>query len=34
MIINCAHYQDGRRIDEGGVPLEEAAARAAEGGFV
>ena len=34
MIIDCAHYQDGRRIDEGGVPLEEAAARAAEGGFV
>jgi magnesium transporter len=34
MIIDCAHYQDGRRIDEGGVPLEEAAARTAGGGFV
>jgi magnesium transporter len=34
MIIDCAHYQDGRRTDEGPVPLEEAAARAAQGGFV
>jgi magnesium transporter len=34
MIIDCAHYQDGRRRDEGGMPLEEAAARRAEGGFV
>jgi magnesium transporter len=34
MIIDCAHYQDGRRQDEGGVSLEEAAARRAEGGFV
>ena len=34
MIIDCAHYQDGRRRDEGEVPLEEAAARRDEGGFV
>ena len=34
MIIDCAHYQDGRRRDEGPVPLQEAAARPAEGGFV
>jgi magnesium transporter len=34
MIIDCAHYQDGRRTDEAAVPLEEAAARAAQGGFV
>src|SRR5262245_13245634 len=34
MIIDCAHYQDGHRTDEGAVPLEEAAARTAEGGFV
>ena len=34
MIIDCAHYQDGRRSDEGAVSLEEAAARCAEGGFV
>ncbi len=34
MIVDCAHYQDGRRTDEGPVPLEEAAARAAQGGFV
>jgi magnesium transporter len=34
MIIDCAHYQDGRRSDEGAVPLEEAAARCGEGGFV
>jgi magnesium transporter len=34
MIIDCAHYQDGRRTDEKGVPLEEVAARRAEGGFV
>jgi hypothetical protein len=27
MIIDCAHYQDGRRRDEGAMPLEEAAAR-------
>ena len=34
MIIDCAHYQDGRRLDEGPVPLEEAAARRVQGGFV
>ena len=34
MIIDCAHYQDGHRTDESPVPLEEAAARAAQGGFV
>jgi magnesium transporter len=34
MIIDCAHYQDGRRSDERGTPLEEVAARRAEGGFV
>ena len=34
MIIDCAHYQDGRRRDEGPVPLDEAAARCREGGFV
>jgi magnesium transporter len=34
MIIDCAHYQDGRRQGEGPVPLEEAAARCEQGGFV
>jgi magnesium transporter len=34
MIIDCAHYQDGVRRDEGAVALEEAAARTGEGGFV
>jgi magnesium transporter len=34
VIIDCAHYQDGRRLDEGAVPLEEAAARCGQGGFV
>jgi magnesium transporter len=34
MIIDCAHYLDGRRRDEGPVPLEEAAARCVQGGFV
>jgi magnesium transporter len=34
MIIDCAHYQDGRRQGEGPVPLEEAAARCRQGGFV
>src|SRR5260370_41074515 len=33
MIIDCAHYQDGRRLDEGAVPLQEAAARRGQGGF-
>jgi len=34
MIIDCAHYQDGHRRDQGAVPLEEAAARCGQGGFV
>jgi magnesium transporter len=34
MIIDCAHYQDGRRQEEGPVSLEEAADRRAEDGFV
>src|SRR4249919_3148751 len=34
MIIDCAHYQDGHRRDEGAVPLAEAAARCGQGGFV
>ena len=34
MIIDCAHYRDGRRQDVGPVPVEEAAARRTEGGFV
>jgi magnesium transporter len=34
MIIDCAHYRDGRRQHEGPLPLEEAAARCREGGFV
>jgi magnesium transporter len=34
MIIDCAHYRDGRRQHEGPMPLEEAAARCGQGGFV
>ena len=34
MIIDCAHYRDGRRQHEGPLQLEEAAARCSEGGFV
>lgn len=34
MIIDCAHYQDGHRRGDGPLPLPEAAARRAEGGFV
>jgi len=34
MIIDCAHYKDGHRRDEGAVPLEEAATRTTQGGFV
>jgi magnesium transporter len=34
MIVDCAHYQDGHRTVEGMVPLEETAARRADGGFV
>jgi magnesium transporter len=34
VIIDCAHYRDGRRQGEGLVSLEEAAARCGQGGFV
>jgi magnesium transporter len=34
MIVDCAHYKDGHRSDDGPVSLEEAAARRDEGGFV
>jgi len=34
MIVDCAHYQDGRRCDEGTVSVQEAAARCGQGGFV
>lgn len=34
MIVDCAHYKDGQRTEEGMVPLEETAARLADGGFV
>jgi magnesium transporter len=34
MIIDFAYYQDGRRRDQGAVPLAEAAARSRQGGFV
>lgn len=34
MIIDCAHYQDGHRHGVGPVPLEEAAGRSGDGGFV
>ena len=34
MIVDCAHYQDGRRRDDGPVSLEEAASRCGQGGFV
>jgi len=34
MIIDCAHYQNGRRHGAGPVSLEEAAARCGQGGFV
>ena len=34
MIVDCAHYQDGHRRDEGAVPLQEAATRCGQGGFV
>jgi Mg2+ and Co2+ transporter CorA len=34
MIIDCAHYKDGRRHGKGPMSLEEAATRRAEGGFV
>jgi magnesium transporter len=34
MIIDCVHYKDGHRRDDALLPLPEAAARRAEGGFV
>ena len=34
MIVDCAYYLDGRRSDEGPMSLQEAAARAGQGGFV
>jgi magnesium transporter len=34
MIVDCAHYRDGVRQDEGAIELEEAAARCGQGGFV
>jgi magnesium transporter len=34
MIVDCAHYRDGRRQDTGTIPLEEAAARCEQAGFV
>jgi magnesium transporter len=34
MIVDCAHYKEGLRTEEGMVPLEETAARRADGGFV
>jgi magnesium transporter len=34
MIIDCAHYLDGRRRDDGAASLEDAAARSRQGGFV
>ena len=33
MIIDCAHYQDGRREEGGVVSVEEAAAQSRQGGF-
>jgi len=34
MIVDCAHYRDGRRQEEGLVSVAEAAARTTQGGFV
>jgi magnesium transporter len=34
MIVDCAHYREGHRQDAGAIPLEEAAARCQQGGFV
>ena len=34
MIVDCAHYKDGHRTDEGKVPLAEITDRRAQGGFV
>src|SRR5215211_4745236 len=30
VIVDCAHYKDGKRLDEGPLPLEEAANRAGD----
>ncbi|MEU5811888.1 MULTISPECIES: magnesium and cobalt transport protein CorA [unclassified Streptomyces] len=34
MIVDCAHYRDGQRQQEGPMPLERAAACCTQGGFV
>ena len=34
MIVDCAHYQDGRRSTHDPVDIDEAAARSRDGGFV
>jgi len=34
MIVDCAHYQDGRRSTQDPASIEDAAARSREGGFV
>src|SRR5206468_6740945 len=34
MIVDCAYYLDGHRSDVGPMSMEEAAARAGQGGFV
>jgi magnesium transporter len=34
MIVDCAHYQDGLRQEDGPAAVEDAAARSREGGFV
>ena len=34
MIVDCAYYQDGLRLGENSMPLEEAAALHGQGGFV
>jgi magnesium transporter len=34
MIVDCAHYRDGRRQDNAAMPLEQAAGRCSQGGFV
>ncbi len=34
MIVDCAHYQNGQRTHDGVMPLGQATARCAQGGFV